>query len=121
MSIHPLYPHHEPFARMSAISWQQRLDATRSVQELIDVGRDFLASFEPFELHALPDHCRPPVKLIEADIGSYAFELVRHECSTPDAQELIHKLARFFSHAAARLAQLTAYDQQRRDLEQRSA
>ena len=106
---------------MTAPSWQQRLDAAHSPHELVDIGRDFLASFDPCELHALPEHCRPPAKLIEADLASYAYELVRHECSTPETQELVHRLARFFSHAATRLAQLTARDQQGDDFEQQSA
>lgn len=120
MSIHPLHPH-EGFSQGTAPSWQQRLDGARTARELVEVGRDFLASFDPVELHALPEHCRPPAKLIESDLGTYAFELVRHECSTPETEELVHRLARFFSHAATRLAQLTARDQQGDDLDQRSA
>jgi hypothetical protein len=42
-------------------------------------------------------------------VSSYAFELVRHECAERDETgELVHRLARFFSHASMRLAQLTA-------------
>jgi len=122
MSIHPLHPHRfDEFPHLSATTWQERLDACHTAQELVDVGRDFLATFDPFELHALPEHCRPPAKLIEADIGAYAFDLVRHECATPQAQELVHKLARFFSHAAMRLAQVTARNQQGDGMEQQSA
>lgn len=121
MSIHPLHPPHDGFPQVTALSWQQRLDAAHTPRELVDIGRDFLATFDPFELHALPEQCRPPAKLIESDLGTYAFDLVRHECSTPETAELVHRLARFFSHAATRLAQLTARDQHGDDLEQRSA
>jgi hypothetical protein len=122
MSIHPLHPITDRTPFLAASTWQQRLDSARSVAELVDVGRDFLASFDPFELHALPEHCRPPAKLIDADINAYAFDLVRHECATPETEELVHKLARFFSHAATRLAQLTARNQDADDYdEQQSA
>jgi hypothetical protein len=121
MSIHPFHPANDGSYR-PASTWQQRLDSAHSVEELVGVGRDFLASFDPFELHALPEHCRPPAKLLEIDISSYAFDLVRHECATPETEELVHKLARFFSHAATRLAQLTARDQNDSDYdEQQSA
>jgi len=121
MSIHPIHPHSDRYPHMVATSWQHRLDSAQCADELVLVGRDFLASFDPFELHALPEHCRPPAKLIAADVGPYAFDLVRHECATPETEELVHKLARFFSHAATRLAQLTARDQDGEDFTQRSA
>lgn len=95
---------------MTGTTWQHRLDAAHGVEEVVAAARDFLAILSPFELAALPEECRPPAKIVDADdISSYAFELVRFECAGRDETvELVHKLARFFSHASMRLAQVTA-------------
>ena len=97
---------------MTGTTWQHRLDAARGVDEVVAAARDFLAIFTPFELASLPGGCRPPAKLVDADdVSTYAFELVRFECAERDeTAQLVHKLARFFSHASMRLAQLTARD-----------
>jgi len=109
MSIHPIRPDNNGYPpHLTAISWQQRLDLSYSEKEVVDVARDFLACFPPNQIYALPERCRPPGKLFADDVAAYAFELVRHECSTPDTAELVHRLARFFSHAATRLAQVSA-------------
>lgn len=97
---------------MTGTTWQHRLDAAHGVDEVIQATRDFLAGFGPFEIDALPADCRAPAKIVDAeDVSSFAFELVRYECAAGDATvELVHKLARFFSHASMRLAQITARD-----------
>jgi hypothetical protein len=97
---------------MTGTTWQHRLDAAHGVEEIVAAARDYLAVFSPFELASLPERCRPPAKIVDADdISSYAYELVRFECAERDqTAELAHKLARFFSHASMRLAQLTARD-----------
>jgi hypothetical protein len=96
---------------MTATTWQQRLDLATDEEDVVDIARDFLAGFDPNEIYRLPQLCRPPTRLFAEDIGPYAFELVSHECSTPESAEYVHRLARFFSHAATRLAQLSALHQ----------
>jgi hypothetical protein len=121
MSIHPLHPK-EDAPHMTGTTWQHRLDCARSAGEIVNVSRDFLATFAPMELHALPTPCWPPARIAEgSDISSYAFELVRHECNTPGALELVHRLARFFSHASMRLAQVSALQQAEDDEQRQSA
>jgi len=109
MSIHALHPK-EDAPHMSGTTWQHRLDLARSEREVVSAVRDFLASFGPLELAALPEACRPPAKVVDgADISSYAFDLVRHECDHVEGvADLVHRLARFFSHASIRLATLRA-------------
>lgn len=108
---------------MKGTTWQHRLDAARGVDEVVASARDFLAAFSPLELAGLPEACRPPAKIVDAeDISSYAFELVRFECAERDeTAELVHKLARFFSHASMRVAQLTARDPVAGDDDRQSA
>lgn len=113
MSIHPIQPGTLFPSGMTATTWQHRLDVASHPDEIVDVARDFLATFSPYELHALPEACRPPQKLFADDIATYAFELTTHECNTAQPGELVYKLARFFSHAATRLATLSALDAHR--------
>ena len=106
MSIHPLFGDR---SRMTAITWQQRIDSAHTEEEVVEAAREFLASFTPYELSALPAPCRPPSKLVDRDdVSNYAFDLVRHECETPAAMDLAHKLARFFSHASTRLTHIAS-------------
>jgi hypothetical protein len=93
---------------LSAVSWQERLQATASAAEIVGVARDFVAQLTPYDVHSLPEACRPPSKIVDAeDITSYAFALVRHQCEESAAHaELVHKLAHFFSEASIRLSQL---------------
>jgi hypothetical protein len=95
---------------MTGTTWQHRLDAARAVEEIVAAARDYLAVFGPLELVALPEGCRPPARIVDAeDIASYAFDLVRFECAEgSEAAEILHRLARFFSHASMRAAQITA-------------
>jgi hypothetical protein len=97
---------------MTGTTWQHRLDGARTVEEIVQAARDFLAAFEPLELASLPEACRPHAKIVDGeDVSSLAFELVREECAEGShTAELVHKLARFFSHASMRVAQLTARD-----------
>jgi hypothetical protein len=96
---------------MVATTWQHRLDMAHGVNEIVAAARDYLATLAPAELCALPEGCRPPAKIVDADdVSSYAFDLVRFECQAHDTREMVHRLARFFSHASMRLAQLTARD-----------
>jgi hypothetical protein len=122
MSIHPLHPT-EDVLHMTGTTWQHRLDTAGTVSEVVGVARDFLASFDPVQVHALPSACWPPERIIDGhDVSAYAFDLVRHECTAPGAEDLAHRLARFFSHASTRIAQLSSPDvREARDLAQRSA
>ena len=90
-----------------APSWRDRLDEALTEREVIATVRDFLATFNPYEIAQLPAHCRPG-KFMEADdVTGYAFEIVRYDCGEDrDLRPIVHRLAAFFSHASARLAQL---------------
>jgi hypothetical protein len=110
MTIHS-FRGHGSGPHMTGTTWQHRLDSAHGVDEIVLAARDFVAGFDPFEIEALPPDCRMPAKIVDADdVTSYAFELVRFECHDHEAAQLVHRLARFFSHASMRLAQITARD-----------
>jgi hypothetical protein len=104
MTIHPLNGPRD--ATMTAITWQQALDSAHTSQKVVRLAREFVATFSPLEIELLPAGCRPSAKIFEEDIAAYAFDLVRYEMDHGDLPELLHKLARFFSHAATRLGQI---------------
>jgi hypothetical protein len=114
MSIHPLHPKDAP--HMTGATWQHRLDTAHSDASVLAVARDFLSQFSALELDALPPPCRPPDIFSGADdISVYAFELVRRECTQSEFPDLGRRLARFFSHASARLAQVGAHSHDERE------
>jgi hypothetical protein len=99
---------------MTGNTWEHKLDCAKSVEDVVAAGREFLARFDPQEINSLPAKCRPPPKLVDPDdIGNYAYELVRNECDDRDAAEIVHRLARFFSHASIQIARLHALERTR--------
>jgi hypothetical protein len=96
---------------MTSITWERRLDSAGSVEDVVATAREFLARLDPDEIESLPGKCRPPAKIVDADdVGMYAYELVRYECEDDDSAELVHRLARFFSHASMQVARVLAYE-----------
>ena len=85
----------------------ESLDLAESEHEVIVVAREFIASFDAYEIDRLPPQCRPGKFFVSEDITSYAFDLVRYECDKDaPTRELLHRIAAFFAHASARLSQL---------------
>jgi hypothetical protein len=103
-------------------TWHDRIYCARSGEEVVRAARDFLASFSPLELNELPAICRPPPKLQEEDIPTYAYELVRFECTEEnETADRVHKLAQFFSQAAAQLAHVRATDPMQSPFDERQS
>jgi len=108
MTIHRI-DQNKPYQYLTGSSWQERLDAARDSVEVVAATRDFLALFSPYELAEIPEHCRPAPNVHEDEIAELAYNLVQCEGRVEaEKAELVHKLARFFSHAATRLGQLNA-------------
>src|SRR4051812_10035842 len=105
----PIHPY--PTRAKTPVTWPARVDAAGSAHDVVEIARDFLAQFTPYEIHALPEPCKPPVKIVDADdVSAYAFALVRHECEEgAEHAELVHKMADFFAHASRRLAHLASH------------
>jgi len=84
------------------------LDAATNEHEVVQIARDFIASFTPHELELMPEECRPG-KLVDAqDIASYSYDLTTHRCAEADSgADLIASFAHFFADATQRLAFVT--------------
>jgi hypothetical protein len=88
--------------------WIQRLKHAHSEAEVMELARDYLASFDDYELRFLPDRCRPRVLLCANDVSTYAFDLVVHRCEEMDATaRLVRTLASFFTFASIRLSEIS--------------
>jgi hypothetical protein len=90
-----------------SVSWQDRLDDAANVHDIVEIARDFLATWDRHEIAALPEPCRPG-KIFDADdVTSYAFQLMQHNCEgDAQADSLMHKMASFFSNASVRCTQI---------------
>src|SRR5258708_5506153 len=95
---------------MTAVSWQQRLDAAFNQDEVVSIAREFGAGMDPVAVAKLPAACRRGEIVDAQDVVSYAYDLMRHDYCEADAHAAlsVQHLAAFFSQAAARLSQIAA-------------
>lgn len=86
--------------------WHSRIEDVDSVDEVITLGRDYLASLTPEQLSLLPDACRAVRIKAEDDIEywTYRISAVRHEdrCDSALLQDLFMHLL----HASLRISQI---------------
>ena len=61
---------------MPAIGWQKRLDEASTLEEVVDVCRDFLVLWKPVELAELGVEFRPAQHLEVDDVNPYALKLL---------------------------------------------
>lgn len=97
--------------RMTTLTWRDRLAMAGTEADVVDVVRDYVAQLEHFEISQLPEERRPGRFHDGFDVMEYAFALARNSCqdsSDAAAQELVFRLAAFFSRASFRLSQVTA-------------
>lgn len=85
------------------------LSRARTVEEILHVTRDYLASWSRDELERLPDSCRPAWVNGPQDIEAWADRLVGAADRTPMFMDDERKLDRLTSHfliASVRIRQL---------------
>ena len=98
---------------MTSEAWIERLKLAHTEEEIIAVSREFLASFDDYELRFLPVRCLPRVLLCANDVSTYAFDLVVHRCEEMDASaRLVRRLAEFFTFASIRVSEIMFGGQQ---------
>jgi hypothetical protein len=106
MTIHSFHPRHDH--HRSSTTWQMLLDAAANEHDVVQLARDFIASFTPHEIELMPEACRPG-KLVDAqDVASYGYDLAAYRCKESDAGAgVIQAFCRFFADASQRLAFVT--------------
>jgi hypothetical protein len=98
-----------PQSATLAPDWKALLDDASNEQAVVRVTRDYLATWTPQEMYALPEECRPGQIKDGADIGFWAFELARIHCAETNdraAAVMVVKMMTFFSHASERLSKV---------------
>jgi hypothetical protein len=91
-----------------SISWHQRLHSASSVDQVLELTRDFLSTWTPTEIARIPVECRPPLVLDPDDIAFCALALVRSQCLDPQGTPELRRMAAFFGTASERISQLMA-------------
>jgi len=105
-----------------SVSWQDRLNDASNVHDVIEITRDFLATWDRHEIAALPETCRPGKVFDANDVTWYSFQLMQADCTAgSQTAGLVHRMSGFFSNASARLAEILAVVKDHRDGETRSA
>jgi len=91
--------------------WPNVLDGARNELDLVNVVREYVATWSPEELGRLPVSCRPGKITDGEDVSDFAFCITCAHLSFSGAladRLLLERLMGFFTHAAARLAALQA-------------
>ena len=87
--------------------WHERLEAARSVAEVVEVCHDFVGRFAPSLLAQLPRGCLPPSNLDASAISDYAVELVRRELEAgASSSPILSTFALFFTDASQAVARI---------------
>jgi len=93
------------------LSWFHQLDRAASVPEVINVCREYLATWHPEELALLPAECRPGRIKNHADVEalhSCLVEEYRSNRLTGERYSTLQRMTSFVVRASVRLAQLQA-------------
>ena len=86
-------------------AWFDLLAAATTPDEVVHIARDYLATWTPEEIAALPRACRPPriIKFPE-EIVDYAFALVKAHLDAGADANGVTRMATFFAEASWRVA-----------------
>lgn len=90
-------------------AWHRQLEHTRSVEEVIEALRDYLATLSPEQLSHLPVICRAVRAKAEDDIEYWTFKLSHHGADENEAWvdvDLMREIFNHFLHASVRLVRI---------------
>ena len=88
-------------------NWRDLVSSCDSEEAIVQVTREYLASWNPEELARIPEACRPGRIRDGEDITRWAFELASEHCSGEHqvaAEAVLVKMLVFLTEAAQRLA-----------------
>lgn len=106
MTIHPFHARNDHHRSWS--TWQSLIDAATSEHDVVQIARDFIASFTPHEIELMPKECRPAKIVDGQDIASFSYDMATHRCDESHASApIVQAFVSFFSDAAQRLAYIT--------------
>ena len=85
-------------------AWFDQLAATTSPEDVANVARDFIATWTPGEIAALPRALQPGSMKFPEEVVDYAFTLVRAHVDGGSPNDALTRMATFFSEASWRVA-----------------
>ncbi|MGZ5036761.1 MAG: hypothetical protein ACXWG1_07990 [Usitatibacter sp.] len=84
-------------------TWQVRLDEASTNGGVVEIVRQFLATWVAFDLGALPPDLRPTTLQTAQQVNAYAFLLARMLTGTAKTQPELHRMSTFLTKASLRL------------------
>lgn len=95
------------------VTWQQRLAEAFTIEQVLWVVKDFMTSWHPEEIAALPEDCRPGEIESADDVSIYAYKVITRQCAAREPDVALHRMAAFFSAAAQRVSTLVGLSSRR--------
>jgi hypothetical protein len=97
--------------RRPANVWILAVDAADDEAKVVTATREYLATWTPQDIGALPPEARPGRITSAEDLGDMAYRLSQahlHFDGDAEHRETLERMMGFFIHAASRAAQLSA-------------
>ena len=99
--------------RSSMLDWRRHLARAPTEHEIVNLTREYVATWSPEEISRLPADCRPGRIVDGEDISQWAYDLARAHTSLryDDEQDaLLMRMLAFMSEASVRLAEVKALE-----------
>jgi hypothetical protein len=97
----------EKFSRREIVTWETQLQRAYTAEDVLAIVKDFLATWSPSEVGAMPEHLRPGRLRDSDDVALYAFRLMSLPRSGVNSH-ILHRMTTFFTAASHRLSQILA-------------
>ena len=91
---------------MAPEDWQTRLSSATSVDNVLAIVKDYLASLRPAQISVLPMDCRSVLVRDANELADHALRLARHRLRLENM--VVDEIASFFSNASQRATLLMA-------------
>ena len=94
-------------SQSATYTWSDLLATATTPGQVVGVVRDFIATWTPMEVAALPAPCKPPAKFTQPeDVVLYAFALVEWQLKAPREDAGVFRMVSFFSEATRQVTHL---------------
>lgn len=94
--------------------WHCRIEVAESVDQVLGLVRDYIASLPPESIARLPDACRALRVKAEDDVEYWTFRLSQRAIEPAVDEELRQEVFNHFLHASMRISQIHRAQAERR-------
>jgi len=99
--------------RSSMPDWRRHLVVATTEHEIVNLTREYVATWSPDDMSRLPEECRPGRIRDAEDISQCAYDLARAHTSLRYDEEqdmLMQRMLSFMAEAAMRMAEVKAVE-----------